>query len=312
MFKFNDKPQATLDDKINHLTIRLPSGLTVPELLQKKYDCNETDWKTFLESLTENDCKKALKDLENIIEQRKQNQWKISGIKDAPTLEFIKREISLIERTKMNPNNFLGRGASGIVFMSDNKKTVCIKWLHDKNKTKHNIHSECELQERAFDSLDLKNKETSEKSPLKIPPTLNVIENTDPLKDFFTMDTVEGLNIEEIQESKERFSNLFNNNKEILENLLKKFESSNFICSLQECLKKIHRAGIIHADLHTRNLMLDKKGDIYIIDFGNSIDLLKTEAPYETIENLKERDLIALELMVKILIKTLKSLTSTQ
>jgi serine/threonine protein kinase len=40
---------------------------------------------------------------------------------------------------------------------------------------------------------------------------------------------------------------------------------------LADCVRKMNRAGIVHRDLHSANVMVTKKGEIYIIDFDSAV-----------------------------------------
>ena len=41
--------------------------------------------------------------------------------------------------------------------------------------------------------------------------------------------------------------------------------------SVGDAIGKVHSKGVIHADLHTNNIFIDKKGQVKIVDFGESV-----------------------------------------
>ncbi len=65
------------------------------------------------------------------------------------------------------------------------------------------------------------------------------------------------------------------------------------ICS---CLENVHRKGIIHCDLKPSNIMIDKNGKIYIIDFANanSVDekVLFGTKRYCSLEQLSHKNVV--------------------
>ena len=46
-------------------------------------------------------------------------------------------------------------------------------------------------------------------------------------------------------------------------------------------VNRLHKAGIYHHDLHLRNIMLDYNNIPYIIDYGNSFDIISLEPSLE-------------------------------
>ena len=62
---------------------------------------------------------------------------------------------------------------------------------------------------------------------------------------------------------------------------------------IQKDLEIMHQQGVIHGDIHPRNIMLSKNGSLFLIDFGNFIlpTAVHTNTPYEQLENVKEIDI---------------------
>lgn len=47
---------------------------------------------------------------------------------------------------------------------------------------------------------------------------------------------------------------------------------------LLEALALVHRAGIIHRDIHPGNILIDETGAVHLIDFGCAITLAEADA----------------------------------
>ncbi len=47
-----------------------------------------------------------------------------------------------------------------------------------------------------------------------------------------------------------------------------KAERKKICCKIGELVGKLHKEGLIHGDLTTSNMILDKQGTIYLVDFG--------------------------------------------
>lgn len=67
---------------------------------------------------------------------------------------------------------------------------------------------------------------------------------------------------------------------------------------LGEKLQRIHGADIVHRDISPRNLMLDRKGDLHVIDFGISRDLQNEHTLSPPNTGLGTRDYMAPECLV--------------
>ena len=304
----SDKPTTispTLEDRIDNTLRILPRGLLVPEKLQAKYNCTETNWDDFLSSLEEKDCEDALKDLQNILELRTQNEWKLPDNLQQEDIPFAKEEIKILELVRSNPSKFLGKGASGGVFMTDKRDTVCTKYLHDPSKAQKSIAEEFQLHKTAFDILT-----DDVNSTLKIPTPLHIIENVDINKSFYDMDTVPGLSFYQILECKKDVRELLEHVGIGILDVISKLKSEGFIKKIHDDLKKIHKSGVIHNDIHSGNLMIHRNGNIYLIDFGNSINIFNTDKTEAMIEIEKKRDFDWIETEVKRLLLFLENLTN--
>lgn len=297
--------QLTLENKIDNTLKITPRGLFVPKNLQVKYNCNETDWEDFLSSLEEKESGEALKDLQNILELRKQNEWKLPENLLPEDVPFIKEEIRSLELIRSNQSKFLGKGASGGVFMTDMRNTVCTKYLYDPSKAQKSISEEFELHTIAFDILS-----RDVNSVIKIPTPLHIIKNIDITKSFYDMDTVPGLSFQQILECQKDIQKLLENAGIDAISTINKLKSKDFIKKLHICLKVIHDSGVVHNDIHSGNLMLGKNGNLYLIDFGNSINLFNTDKTEEMIANEKQRDFDWIEKEIKRLVLFLENLTN--
>ena len=282
---------------LEDLILRNPifKKLKPSQIIKNKYGIDpkkNSTWEDFIYEINNKDLETLKGDILEILEQRKKLTWDVSHV-SGKYLEEANTCIEELESSKYNTAGYLGRGMAGIIFVQNNVVDCCVKYLHDPSKTKNSIPEEFSLLNRAA-QLQLEN--------LKIPRAHFLLTNIDVEKSIYTMNKIKGVNFEQIFDSVEHLKNLLG---EKYDDFCKKMNDPSFLQKLQDDLSIIHKNGIIHADIHQRNIMVDKNGDINLIDFGNSIDLYKTDAPYETLENLKNQDLVGVELLVKELRKKL-------
>ncbi len=74
------------------------------------------------------------------------------------------------------------------------------------------------------------------------------------------------------------------------------FQVDHYFANLRGYVKAMHERGVVHKDLHLRNLMIDRTtGNPYVIDFGKAIvdrDLDKTRTSFD---DVKKQDLATLD-----------------
>lgn len=209
--------------------------------------------------------------LERIFFGRKKIEWKIDNNNNSFNKEveiFLKR----ILNSRFNSKNFVGLGNSGIVYVLEDNISVCVKFLHDPSKTKYSISEEFSLLNRAYEaSLSF--------NVLKIPSPHFIVNNLNPDKSIFVMDYIDSISLEDLEKNPDSFFDNFT--KEELINALLKFSNPEYEKKLKEDILKLFNAGIIHGDMHFRNVLLGKDLNFYLIDFGNSIDMYKEKESKE-------------------------------
>lgn len=280
--------------------------LFVPVNLLKKYNV-ETDLKITWENVIDEVDGKYFSEIKNdisfILEQRKKLEWDIKNIPDAYVNE-VRHCIDVMNQSRFNQSSFIGKGAAGIVFLQNERMDLCVKYLHDPSKSKNSIYKEFELLDRA--SL-------VEFKKIKIPKAHFLVNNRNPEKSIYSMDRIIGCNVEELIETPFIFLNMVDNDKKKILSIIENIEKNiDLYC---EDIKLLHKNNIIHADLHIRNVLLSATGDIYLIDFGNSIDTINPANEYvsdsklyESLENIKEQDIDSIKNIVGILLQKLKEI----
>ncbi len=137
----------------------------------------------------------------------------------------------------------LGEGKTAEVFFSKTDPYVCYKIITDKSRYVNNVRREQEF----LDKCQLI-------SYVKAPKPLFCIisENFEAL----IMEKISGYSILEIIEK----------NLDLPEN----FDFGKFYKTLHNHLDSLHSANIYHRDLRPGNIIIDKQGTPWIIDFGDS------------------------------------------
>lgn len=83
----------------------------------------------------------------------------------------------------------------------------------------------------------------------------------------------------------------------IKDELPDRFSAKTFFERLRAYVKAMHKRGIVHNDLHLRNLMVDRtNGNPYVIDFGKAKDLRTLDRTRDSERDWMERDFEALRL----------------
>lgn len=183
---------------------------------------------------------------------------------------------------------------NGIVLKLPNKTDEVIKvrkpWME-----KDDIFTEIAYHKKAYQVLENLKQETGKFQNIKIPKILSYDETSVFMKSF-TMEKIDGHTLTSLTFLKYH-KGLKALNKEYLDSLtdreiihilltqfkettksleaFKKEHSRKIILQtrrnyseLKEVLKHLGNNGVKHSDLHTGNIMIDKNGTLYIIDFG--------------------------------------------
>lgn len=306
--KHNENKQSFLKDLPSRVKKQIQDafGETVnqEELIHEPLEGNEDIFEGFTEILPEELVHKNIQDCivkkKNIYEsllffidliERRKNSWEINS--NEKYKDEALTTIALLSGARFNQDLFLGRGNAGHVFLApETEGDYCIKYLHTPKRQASTIEGEFRT---LSDVAILRNSFEA----LKIPQPHCLAKNIEGTKNFFTMETISGLTLEQLVMFPSKRASLYPNIS--TEKMIEILEDTSLQDALVRDLSKIHASGIVHGDIHPRNLMLDTEGNIVLIDFGNAVIPVNvsTQATYETIENVKDLD-------VKTLINSIK------
>lgn len=226
--------------------------------------------------------KQALEDTLKTTKERR-GSWEYEGNEEYE--EETRRTIVALEGARHQPDLFLGKGNAAFVCSVPEVPEVCIKFLHTPGHQLFSIEKEFGVLSDVS-SLPLKT--------LKVPEAHAVAKNVNGAKAFFTMKTIDGHTLLELVEHPSKRKALLQKMEISEDELLEKMLDQKLHKKIIDDIEVIHRNGIIHGDIHPRNIMVDSKGDFYLIDFGNAIipvTLNQTsDSLNENIENIKEND----------------------
>lgn len=209
--------------------------------------------------------------------------WKYDGAEkyEEETIQTIK----IFDGAKYQQHLFEGKGNAAFVFQVPEVPNVCIKFLHTPSMQRYS-------PEREFEILGSVNQTAPSFKALKIPQAHGTAINMDATKSFFTMETINGLTLLQLVDFPGERERLLKTMGWSQEQLVERLSDQSLQETLAGDLDLIHHAGILHGDIHPRNIMIDVHGNFYLIDFGNA--LLTASLPegmdYETIENRKDLD----------------------
>lgn len=275
---------ADYEDIIEAVLVDIPS-----ELQQKKIK-EYTDKDMTLES--------ALRDALDLIRKRKM-MWKYEG-KEEYEPEILKT-IKIFEGAKYQQELFEGRGNAAYVFQVPDVPNVCIKFLHSPQMQRYS-------PEREFGILSSVNEIASELKVLKVPQAHAVAVHNEADKSFFTMETIDGITLQEMIDTASKRKEMFNQSGISESQVIDILSDKSLQGKMKRDLETIHKHGILHGDIHPRNIMMSRDGTFYLIDFGNAMitSALPPGVDYDTIENTKEIDLKAFVNCFEMTAKTLK------
>lgn len=262
--------KETLDE--NEDILEAFNDVLPKELVDKKLAECKTQQKNLLDSL---------KSLTQLLESRK-NTWEVEGTEEQQQEALA--TIKILSSARFDQALFLGRGNAGHVFLAPGAEDYCIKYLYNPTKQFFSLDEEYTL-------LGQINRTSKEFEVLRIPQAHCMAKNTEGSKNFFTMQKVEGLTLAQLVDfPSKRFTEYPNLSTEKIIEIL---EDKNLLEKLLHDLSTLHNSGVIHRDIHPRNIMLDPRGNFFLIDFGNAIVPVNvsTKVTYENIENIKELDI---------------------
>lgn len=250
MERDNKQEAEFIQLSIERLLQDLPSGSEMLQRWQDKYDEAE-DLKLFLD------------DLKMFVNTRK--KILSSSLELFPLQsETIKNESLLvsdcIKATFRNMDYFLGNGYTAEVYELPVAPHLCVKYIHNQKAYNENNHIRveydylCGLHNLRVDNV---------RAPL--PAFIDIHLNEGHR---YGMERVNGKSLSQILEHP-------TDNLDMV-HIAKQLDRDKIVDSVLNFLKKMHQErGITHNDLYMRNIMLDREGNIFIIDFGkaNSVEI---------------------------------------
>ena len=154
-----------------------------------------------------------------------------------------------------NASLFQGNGGTAEVYEMLGHPGVCVKFITNQAKYNEGNHMRVEF--------GLLNKVRELKHGRVRTPTPYFLRIHPRDGHSYGMEKVDGKTLSQILEQPARYSDLVH----VAKNLDRK-SALEELSTFTEKMHSIH--DVTHGDLHKRNIMLDRKGDLFIIDFGKA------------------------------------------
>ncbi len=167
----------------------------------------------------------------------------------------------ILEETVRKIEQKLGEGNTAEVFFLGENEDLCIKLMKNEPDIPFRVSllEEMKFQEALY-GID---EEVLSPKPYLIAE----FQDGDFMTKFLLMRRLHACSVEDI----------LNGKAEIPEN----FDLNEFRRKLKNFLNKMHDKNIYHRDLQSGNIMMDAKGNPYVIDFGRSGSAFGDESPYD-------------------------------
>jgi tRNA A-37 threonylcarbamoyl transferase component Bud32 len=266
-------PEAILEDvpKLEHSNVGLSKR--IENLLEKIPKEIRPRWEKEIE---DKDYKKAVSILEKVIQSRA----RILGEGEAEDMnrersplenEIEKAAEEIFQLNEKSNVELLGRGKHAKVVSYLEK--VCIKFLFSRPEEmlqRKAMKSESNYLNKMYKfSVDGVRAPKIYTRGLRKPPF------------YIAMETIQGKSLKAIIENKEASADFIS--------LIKRQNMEEVILRIEGFLKQMHiQKEITHNDIHEGNIMIDKNGDWYVIDFGSAEEILLDD----TTESKKEKDVM--------------------
>lgn len=145
---------------------------------------------------------------------------------------------------------------------------------------------------------------------VKTPLTLAVVKNNETKEEFFLMQRIFGISLEDAMHRYAKIPKAFN--------------FKIFFEKLENQIKIMHEANIHHRDLHAGNVMINEQGDPVIIDFGTATRVFASDenpytdsatildestGKYEAVKGYFKKDLVKFESLKRSMQEHLELLT---
>lgn len=237
-FKENQVEEQDLENLLNTLPVELKKRIT-----------EETD---------DMDLAEALRHVSDFIEKRNHAKDRIfthiHEIKNPEIQAEVLAVAQQIENNFGNSDYFLGGGTVGKVYRTPYAPHVCVKYIFDTNmQVRHGNTMRDEIG--YLEDLDGFTVEG-----VKVPQVY--FDHISDKVTCFGMETIEGLSLDQIIDNPEACDFI---------NELRTQNQQEVLRRMKMFIEKLHKEkNIVHRDLATRNIMVDKKGGWYVIDFGKA------------------------------------------
>lgn len=178
----------------------------------------------------------------------------ISEIKDVSLKEEVRLAVHTVEHSFGNAELFVGNGSVAEVYYIPQAPHVCVKYLVNPSMAREHGNNFRE------ESQYLEHMKGFVVDGIRAPHLLFY-----HMSDFgtcFGMEKIDGKSINIITESPESIDFL---------DVIKKQDMNNVLKRMRNFITKMHvEKKLVHRDLTARNIMVDRNGDWYVIDFGRA------------------------------------------
>lgn len=210
---------------------------------------------------------RVVADLRSFMEERRRVALDAVEVSPDLTEELREEVVKVIESIRNafgNTSYFLGNGATAEVYLLPLAPHVCTKYIVSQEKYNEGNHIRKEFEILSdIRLLSVDNVRAPKPIFLRIHPSEG---------HSYGMERVDGSSLSVILEKP-------SDNRSLVE-IAKKMDREKAIASILAYVKEMHAKKLIHGDLFQRNIMLDKSGNFFVIDFG--------KASYEEIGEDKE------------------------
>ncbi len=178
----------------------------------------------------------------------------LNKIEDLKLKEEVRLALKTIEGSFGNPSLFVGNGSVAEVYQLPEAPHVCVKYLVNPSMAKEHGNN---FREEAQYLNDMQGYVVD---GIRVPNLL--FYHTSDFGTCFGMEKIDGKSINLITEKPESIDYLDVIRKQDMKDVLSRIR--NFILQMHKEKKLVHR------DLTARNIMVDRDGNWYVIDFGRA------------------------------------------
>lgn len=280
-------------DNLHKPETMLETAEDVFEEMLKRIDnpTKQTDgFKKIIELVDEEgDYDKGIKLLKAFIERRESSldqftsPWTNQDININP--DAIRNVVIEIRIAMSNTDAFLGNGSVADVFTLRNQSFNQDRWICAKVVSNYARYSEGVLTTQEISFLDMLRKISVR--GVRTPVPYFVFSGIG--MDGIVMEHLDAFNFRRIIEKQ--------TTEGIKDKLPQGFDVDDYFDRLLAYVVEMHKMGILHGDLHLRNLMIDRKTNMpYLIDFGKAKFAWQIDKTRMSVEDLQRNDLESLRL----------------